>query len=136
LIFCRTKRLVHNYKNRLCQYAIARRSGRLLYELTHVKRDSKIRAFRAVDDCTSCSHVRGSPFVCVFPTIRCSMLRGSNLATLAGSASHDKFFYIAANCCRRVLRMKRHLKLTVYGCKPTFIRDPAAGFQRYPLSFL
>jgi len=31
---------------------------------------------------TLCSHVRGSPFVCVSPTIRCSMLPDSKLASL------------------------------------------------------
>jgi len=37
-------------KNRLCQYAIARRAGWLLYRFTRVKRDSKIRASQAVDN--------------------------------------------------------------------------------------
>jgi len=96
-------------KNRLCQYAIAQRASWLFYRLTRVKRDSKIRdskirASQAVDNrttwgsrkedstsvlfyCTKvaeilCSRVRGSPFVCVFSIICCSMLCGSNLASL------------------------------------------------------
>jgi len=70
-------------RNRLCQYAIARRAGWLLYRFIRVKRDSKIRASQTIEDSkedstsvlfyftkiaeTPCSHVRGSPFVCVFP---------------------------------------------------------------------
>jgi len=38
----------------------------------------------------TCSHVRGSPFVCVSPTIRSSMLPGSKLASLGRGPSQQR----------------------------------------------
>jgi len=40
-------------KNPLCQYAIVQQADWLLYRLTRVKRDSKIRAYRTVDNRTA-----------------------------------------------------------------------------------
>jgi len=41
---------------------------------------------------TSCSHVRGLPFVCVFPTIHCSMLPSSKLVCSEHRWCQDRWF--------------------------------------------
>jgi len=87
-------------KNRLCQYAFAQRADWLLYRLTRVKRDSKIRVSRTVDNRTTWgSRKEDSTSVLLYENSRNAVLTRTWLACASSPPS-------VTRCC--VARIWHH----------------------------